>query len=315
LETTNAMSLNFAYALQQVLNATQVAAFYGLLAVSYVLMHAITRRINFAFGALAIWASYSVVNVSMWLMLYTPGHVLLPLLAGAAVAIAHTVLTGLLIERSTVRPLVREPSLAMLAATLGLALAMEETMRLANDSREKWLIPLDGWDFRLGGPASFPIMVTGVQIAVVVIACSIGAGLMVFIARHPFGRTWRACAEDLKMAELTGVNVGQTVVITFALASACAAVAGVLMAVSYGVASFSGGFVIGLKTLFVAVAGGLNSVPGVFVGGILLGAFETAWSATFGPNMRDAAAFFVLTALMIARPQGLFGGSGRTEPV
>jgi branched-chain amino acid transport system permease protein len=309
------MSPNVAYGLQQVLNATQVAAFYGLLAVSYVLMHAITRRINFAFGALSIWASYTIVNVSMWLMLVWPGHVLLPLLLGATVAIAHTVLTGLIIERVAVRPLVQEPSLATLAATLGLALAMEEAMRLANDSREKWLIPFDGWDFRLGGPAAFPIMVTGVQIAVVVIACSIGIGLMLFIARHPFGRVWRACAEDLKMAELSGVNVTRTLMITFGLASACAATAGVLMAISYGVASFSGGFVIGLKTLFIAVVGGLNSVPGVFVGGIILGVFETAWSAIFGPNLRDAAAFLALTGLMIARPQGLFGGAGRTEPV
>jgi branched-chain amino acid transport system permease protein len=309
------MSATAAYALQQVLNATQVASFYGLLAVSYVLMHAITRRINFAFGALSIWASYTIVNVSMWLMLVWPGQVLLPLLIGGAVALAHTVLAGLIIERTTVRPLVREPSLAMLAATLGLALAMEEAMRIANDSREKWLLPIDGLDFRLGGPASFPVMVTGVQMIVVFVACSIGAGLMLFIARHPFGRIWRACAEDLRMAELTGVDVSRTVMITFALASSCAAVAGVLMTLSYGVASFTGGFVIGLKTLFIAVVGGLNSIPGVFVGGIILGAFETAWSAVFGPNLRDAAAFLALTGLMIARPQGLFGGSGATEPV
>ena len=309
------MSATTAYALQQLLNATQVASFYGLLAVSYVLMHAITRRINFAFGALSIWASYTIVNISMWLMLIWPGHVLLPLLIGSGAALAHTVLTGLIIERTVVRPLVREPSLAMLAATLGLALAMEEAMRLANDSREKWLLPIDGLDYRLGGPAAFPVMVTGVQIIVVIVACSIGAGLMLFIARHPFGRIWRACAEDLKMAELTGVNVSRTVMITFALASSCAAVAGVLMTLSYGVASFSGGFVIGLKTLFIAGAGGLNSIPGVFVGGIILGAFETAWSAIFGPNMRDAAAFLALTGLMIARPQGLFGGAVRTEPV
>jgi branched-chain amino acid transport system permease protein len=310
------MALTTAYIIQQALNATQIASFYGLLAVSYVLMHAITRRINFAFGALAIWASYTLVNVSMWLMLHMPGRVLAPLMIGAAVAIGHTVLTGLLIERVAIRPLVRQSSLAMLAATLGLALAMEEVMRLANDSREKWLIPFDGWDFRIGGPAAFPIIVTGAQVVVVVTACTLAGALMVFIARHPFGRIWRACAEDLDMAELTGVNVTRAAMITFALASACAATAGVLMAVSYGVASYSGGFVVGLKTLFVAVVGGLNSVPGVFVGGILLGVFETAWSAIFGPNLRDVAAFAALTALMIARPQGLFGGGAdRAEPV
>ena len=148
------MSATTAYALQQLLNATQVASFYGLLAVSYVLMHAITRRINFAFGALSIWASYTIVNISMWLMLIWPGHVLLPLLIGSGAALAHTVLTGLIIERTVVRPLVREPSLAMLAATLGLALAMEEAMRLANDSREKWLLPIDGLDYRVGADTS-----------------------------------------------------------------------------------------------------------------------------------------------------------------
>ena len=87
------------------------------------------------------------------------------------------------------------------------------------------------------------------------------------------------------------------------------------MALSYGVASFSGGFVIGLKTLFVAVVGGLNSVPGVFAGGIILARFRAAWSAVFGPDCRDAAAFLCFTGLMIARPQGLFGGAARTEPV
>ena len=149
------MSANAAYALQQALNAAQVAAFYGLLAVSYVLMHAITRRINLAFGACRYrhhrrGHCLHVADAE----LARPGAA--PLLIGASAAIAHTVLAGLIIERAAIRPLVREPSLAMLAATLGLALAMEEAMRLANDSREKSLMPLDGWVFRLGGPASFP---------------------------------------------------------------------------------------------------------------------------------------------------------------
>ncbi len=303
------------YFSQQLLNATHVSAFYGLLAVSYVLIHAITQRINFAFGALSIWASYTAVNATLWFLLELPGETLVPLLAGGAIAILHTVVAGYLIERSTVRPLLGAPSLAMLVTTLGVAIAVEEVMRIANGSRERWLPPIDAGILVLGGVPAFPVQITGLQIAVIGVAVLLAMGLIWFISSHPFGRVWRACAEDLRMAELCGVDAGRTLGLTFALASAYAAAAGALIALDYGVASYSGGFVIGLKTLFVAVVGGLNSVPGVFAGGIILGLFETLWSGYVGPEYRDAAAFVALSGLMIAFPHGLFGGRGSTEAV
>jgi len=303
------------YFCQQLLNATHVSAFYGLLAVSYVLIHAITQRINFAFGALSIWASYTAVNATLWFFLELPGETLIPLLAGGAIAILHTVIAGFVVERSTVRPLLGASSLAMLVTTLGVAIAVEETLRIANASRERWLPPIDAGNIVLGGAPAFPIQVTVVQISVIGIAGLLASGLIWFIASHPFGRVWRACAEDLRMAQLCGVDIGRALGMTFALASAYAAAAGVLIALDYGVASYSGGFVIGLKTLFVAIVGGLYSVPGVFAGGIILGLFETLWSGYLGPEYRDAAAFVALGGLMVAFPHGLFAGRGRAEPV
>lgn len=303
------------YLAQQLLNALQISAFYGLLAVSYVLIHAISGRINFAFGALAIWASYTAINTTLWLMLELPGATLVPILVAGAVAVAHTTITGFAIERAAIRPLLRERSLAMLVATLGLAIAMEEAMRLANDSRERWLMPVGARAIALGGPAEFPVQVTVIQVVVVVISISLALALIAFIERHAFGRLWRACAEDLRMAELCGVDIGRTLSVTFLIATAYAAFAGILHALSYGVASYYGGFVIGLKTLFVAVVGGLNSVPGVMAGGIVLGVFETLWSGYVGAEYRDAAAFLCLSALMVLFPRGLFAGDGRVEPV
>jgi len=307
--------MDLAYLAQQLVNALQVSAVYGLLAVSYVLIHAITRRINLAFGAFAIWAGYTTVNTALWLMLRLPGETFLPIVLAGLLAVLHTTLAGAAIERTAIRPLLGHSSLAMLVATLGLAIAMEEAMRLSNDSRERWLKPVAATPIGLGGTEGFAVSATPIQLIVVALA-ALAAGLLVaLVRRHAFGRLWRACSEDLLMAELTGVDVRRTLAITFALASATAAAAGVLLALSYGVATFHGGLVIGLKTLFVAITGGLTSVAGGFLGGLLLGLFETLWSGYLGPEYRDAAAFLALSALMVLFPHGLFGDGGRVDHV
>lgn len=303
------------YFFQQLVNATQVSAIYSLLAVSYVLMHAITQRINFAFGALAVWAGYTIINTTLALRLALPGWVLLPLIAGGCIALAHTVLTGATIVRCVIRPLLPQRSLATLVATLGLAIALEETMRLANDSRERWLPPVSAAAVRIGGSADFDIQITSVQVVVVLIAALFATGLAAVMARHPFGRAWRACAQDLGMAELCGVDAGRTLAITFLIASLAAATAGILLATSYGVATYHGGLVIGLKTLFVAVVGGFGSLAGALIGGLILGLFETLWSGYLGPDYRDAAAFLALSGLMILFPNGLLAPSDRVDHV
>lgn len=307
--------MTLGYVIQQALNALQVSAFYALLAASYVLMHAITRRINFAFGALSIWAGYTFINVTLSLMLEFPASAVLPLTLAGVLAVGHTALVGLVVERRVVRPLVRESSLAMLVTTLGLAIALEEGIRLANDSRERWLAPIGGEPWRLGVVEGFEVMITPVQITGIVVAMALAALLALVIARHPFGRAWRACSQDLHMAELCGVDVGRTLAITFFLATVYAAAAGILVALLYGVASFHGGFVIGLKTLFVAVVGGLSSISGAFVGALLLGLFETFWSGTMGPELRDAAAFVMLAVLLVLFPEGLLAGRGGAKVV
>lgn len=294
-----------AYLLQLLLNGLQVSVLYGLLAVSYVLIHAITRRINFAFGSLAILGGYGAINISTWLALFVPGELVFGLVAACVLAVAHTALFGLAIDRMVSRPLLRASSLAVLVATLGVALTIEEILRLANDSRERWLLPLGGTPITLGSAGGFSIEVTPVRIIVAVLGAVIALAIVAFIKWHPFGRIWRATSQDLVMAEFCGVDVGRAVTITMVLASAIAGSAGAMLAVTYGVASYYGGFVIGLKTLFIAVVGGLGSIEGALIGGLILGLFETLWSG-YGPlAYRDAAAFAVLTLLLILFPNGI----------
>lgn len=289
-----------AYALQIVLNASVVSALYGLLAVAYVLVHGITRRVNLAFGALSVWAAYLAINLALFLMLNNPGATLLPLLMAGAYAIVGTATLGAAIERLVVRPLVRTGTLAMLTATLGLLIALEETMRLLNNSSEKWLMPLFNEPIALD--AGGAVQTTPMQIFVCAIALALAGAVIVGMQRLPFGRRWRAVSQDPAMAELCGIDTGRVLSLTFVLASASAAAAGVLGALYYGQASFSSGLIVGLKTLFVAVVGGLDSVGGTFAAAVALGLFETFWSGYFSEEWRDVISLLGLAALMILLP-------------
>ena len=296
--------MNAAYILQMALNASVVSSLYGLLAVAYVLVHGITRRVNLAFGALSVWSGYLAINLTLYLMLTNPGYTLAPLLVAGGYALVGTTVLGGVIERLVVRPLVRTGTLAMLTATLGLAIALEETMRLINNSSERWLMPM--FDEPVILDSARGVQTTAMQVFVCLAALLLSFALVIGMERLSFGRRWRAVSQDLAMAEMCGVDVARVLVITFAMASFTAAAAGVLGAVYYGQASFYSGLVVGLKTLFVAVIGGLDSVGGTFAAAILLGVFETFWSGYFSQEWRDVISLLALTALMIQFPAGLF---------
>ena len=297
-----------AYFLQQMTTAITVSAFYALLAVSYVLMHGITRRVNLSFGALSVWAGYVLINLALFFILQRPWQLLLPVALGTAYALFDTLVLGSLIERTVIRPLLRVPPLAMLVATLGVSILLEEVMRIENAGKEAWLVPIFNQSIAYAGSENFAATVTPIQLITVALAITFAVLLMLFIDRHPFGRIWRAVSEDLHMAELTGIDANRTLFLTFLLATACAAASGSLLSVAYGSVSFYSGVLTGLKTLFVAVIGGLGSLPGAIFGAFCLGFLETLWSGYIGAEWRDVASFTVLTGALILFPNGLFTG-------
>jgi branched-chain amino acid transport system permease protein len=292
--------------LQQVVNAAIVSGFYGLLAVAYVLMHGITGRVNLAFGALAIWSGSLTISFTLMFMLDRPGQIIVPMVLALAIALLNTTALGFAIERIAIRPLLKTSSLAMLVTTLGIAIVLEEAMRLMNNSRELWLMPVFNQPILSSDSDGFAVQINPIQLIVFGACVALASLLIWFIARHPFGRTWRAVAQDPLMASLCGVDPGRALMLTFLIASTLTAMAGAMLAVYYGSVSFYSGLIIGLKTLFVAVVGGLNSVTGAFVGAILLGVLETFWSAYAATEYRDVASFALLTGLMIFFPSGLF---------
>ncbi len=302
------------YVAQQCLNALVVSAFYALIAVAYVLFHGIANRFNLAFGALAMWAGYLAVGFlagGLWHFRLSPA-VLLGIVAAGS--IASTAVVGGTLGHLVARPLLRQPALAMLIATIGAAIVLEEVMRLAAGSRELWVRPILGDTVAMAEAGGFAVQATVMQIVVLAACLTLASGLAFFISRHRFGRLWRACAQDIRMAELLGVDAGRVLFWTMVLSSAYAAAAGVLMGAYYGSASFYVGFVIGMKALFVAILGGLDSIRGAFVGALFLGGVETLWSAFLPGDWRDVAAFAALTFLIVLMPGGIMAAAQRIDP-
>ena len=159
------------------------------------------------------------------------------------------------------------------------------------------LFSLDGFDVR----------VSWLQIIIVLVTIVLMGGFTWLIAATPLGRRQRACEQDMKMASLLGVDVDRTISLTFVLGAALAAVAGMLFLMYYGVIDFFIGFLAGIKAFTAAVLGGIGSIPGAMVGGMIIGLVEVFWSAYFSVEYKDVAAFIMLAAVLIFLPQGLLG--------
>ncbi|ESR27349.1 ABC transporter permease subunit [Lutibaculum baratangense] len=291
-----------AYLAQQALNTCQIALLYALIALAYVLFHGVTNRFNLAFGALVTWGSYlALAAFSGGLSRRGVPDIALAALA-IAIAVAGAAALGHGVGR-TLRPLLVAPPLAILVATLGWGIALEEAARISAGSRELWLRPL------LGGPAvSFavgaaPMRITLMQGLVWAAAALAIAATLVSMRLSAFGRAWRAVSQDARMAALVGVDIGRVYAVTVLFASALAGTAGALAGLAYGNASFHGALIVATKALFVAILGGLHSPAGAILGALLLAAMESLWSAYLPGDWRDVAVFVVLAALVVHRPR------------
>ncbi len=304
------------YLLQQIVNAAPVGAFYALIAMAYAFVYGLVGRINLAFGEVAVIGAFAMINVLMVVAAAAAG--LSPGLAFGAVAVAVAAAglaagaAGAAMERMVFRPLAAAGTRAFLIATVGLAIALGEMLRLLAGSAERWIQPFLNEPRRLvAGP--YPVTATPMQ-AVEIAGFLAAAGLIaLMMTRSRFGRDWRAVADDPLMARLVGIDPARVAAITFVVSSALAGVAGGLSALHYGHASPYSGLLIGIKALVAAVLGGIGSIPGAALGGFAIGLVETLWSAYLPLAHRDIAVLSILVLVLVFRPSGLFG-LGRGQP-
>ena len=294
------------YLLQQIVNALILGAIYGLTAVGYTLVYGVIGVINFAYGEIYMLGAFAALcTIAVMGMLggsWLPLALVAALLTAVGIAAGHAWVA----ERLVFRALARQPSRALIAA-IALSISLQEYARLTQGSRSHWLAPLNFGDLKLLERAGFTAHITGLQSIIIALTILVGLMLGLVLVRSRFGREIRAVAQDPRMAAMVGVNVNRTVANTFALGGALAGVAGLIDAVYYGGVGFFMGYIVGFKALTAALLGGIGSVAGAILGGLLIGAIETFWAAYLDASYRDVAVFAVLVLVLTFRPSGILG--------
>ena len=296
------------YFVQQLINGITLGSIYGLIAIGYTMVFGIIGMVNFAHGDVfmvsAFIALIAFLILTAWIGI---NSIALALFIVLIVAMLFTSLINWAIERVAYRPLRGSFRLAPLISAIGMSIFLSNFVQVTQGPRNKSIPPMVQGEFVLFNNNNFPVTLSYKQLIIWGVTAVLLAGFWYLVSKTRLGRAQRACEQDQKMAALVGVNVDRTISMTFVIAAALAAVAGTMYLMYYGVITFSDGFVPGVKAFTAAVLGGIGSLPGAVVGGLIIGLIETLWSAYFSIDYKDVAAFSVLAITLIFLPQGLFG--------
>ena len=296
--------------LQQIVNGLVQGSVYALVALGYTMVYGILGLINFAHGEVVMVGAMVALAVLQTLLAAALSPVL-AVLCSLMVAVAACMALGYGIERIAYRPLRNAPRLAPLITAIGVSIVLQNlAMMIWGREYHAFPLPFSNGLHEIGGA-----IITDVQIAIVLIALLMMAGLMVLIHRSRFGRAMRAVAENPAAAALMGVDINRVISATFMLGSALAAVAGFMVSANYGIVHYYMGFMLGLKAFTAAVLGGIGNLRGAMLGGVVLGLIESLGAGYigdlsggfFGSNYQDVFAFLVLIAVLVFRPSGLLG--------
>jgi branched-chain amino acid transport system permease protein len=222
------------------------------------------------------------------------------------VAMVITALWNWAIERIAYRPLRGSFRLAPLISAIGMSIFLSNFVQVAQGPNNKSVPPMFNKLVQLTDGA-YRVTISYKQIIIMVVTATLLLAFWWMVQKTSLGRAQRACEQDRKMAALLGVNVDRTISLTFVIGAALAAVAGTLYMMYYGVVNFADGFVPGVKAFTAAVLGGIGSLPGAVIGGLLIGLIETFWSAYFSSDYKDVAAFSILAVTLVFMPSGLLG--------
>ena len=293
---------------QQLINGLTLGSIYGLIAIGYTMVFGILNMVNFAHSGVFVWSAFIALNA--FLLLTSWLGVSSMVLALMIIMVVSMVLTSVLnwtIERVAYRPLRRSFRLAPLISSIGMSIFLTNFIQVSQGQRNKSIPPMFGGVVTLIEGRGYDVAISYEQMTIWAVTALLLVAFWYLVTKTSLGRAQRACEQDQKMAALVGVNVDRTISITFIIAAALAAVAGTMYLMYYGVVNFADGFVPGIKAFTAAVLGGIGSLPGAVIGGLLIGLIETMWSAYFSIDYKDVAVFGVLAITLIFLPQGILG--------
>jgi len=293
------------YFIQQLVNGITLGSIYGLIAIGYTMVYGIIGMVNFAHGDVFMISTFMVMIFYLVVsQILGISSVAIALLLVLVVTMLLTAFWNWVIERLAYRPLRGSFRLAPLISAIGMSILLMNLAQVLQGPTNKSLPPLITGSFLFldGG-----IVVPTKRVIIVAVTAVLLLIFWYLVQRTPLGRAQRACEQDMRMASLLGINVDRTIAITFIMGAALAAVAGLLYVVEYGSVNFADGFVPGVKAFTAAVLGGIGSLPGAVLGGLMIGLIEALWGGYVSSDYKDVAAFSILAIVLIFMPSGLLG--------
>ena len=286
------MLINF---IEQLINGLRTGSIYALIAIGYTMVYGIAKMINFAHG--------DIIMVGAYALYFSISVLGLPVPIALSITVIICGVLGVMIEKVAYKPLRSAPPLAVLITAIGMSFFLQSASLLIFGSTPipfQSIIP--NVNISIG-----PVVISSITVVTLIVTAIAMILLTLFVNKTKLGSAMRAVSEDKGAAELMGINVNSTISMTFAIGSALAAVAGVLYICQYQSMKPTLGALPGIKAFVAAVLGGIGSIPGAMIGGILLGLIESVSKAYISTELADAIVFGVLIVVLLFRPSGLLG--------
>lgn len=291
------------YFLSCLISGIGLGSVYAIIALGYTMVYGIAKMLNFAHG--------DIIMVGAYVAFFALTRFALPTIFAVIIAVIICTVLGIVIEKLAYKPLRKANSLSVLITAIGVSYFLENAAQLLWTSSPKMFSSvIDGGITLFDGQLS----ISYISIITIVVCIITMILLMLFINKTKTGSAMRACSEDKDAASLMGINVNKTISITFAIGSGLAAIAAVLLCSSYPAVYPTLGSMPGIKAFTAAVFGGIGSIPGAFIGGLLLGVIENLAKTYVSTQLSDAVVFAVLIIVLLLKPAGILGKK-KTEKV
>ena len=286
------MLINF---IEQLINGLRTGSIYALIAIGYTMVYGIAKMINFAHG--------DIIMVGAYALYFSISVLGLPVPVALVITVIVCAVLGVVIEKVAYKPIRSAPPLAVLITAIGMSFFLQSASLLIFGSTP---IPFQSVIPNVNISVG-PVVISSITVVTLIVTAIAMILLTLFVNKTKMGSAMRAVSEDKGAAELMGINVNSTISLTFAIGSALAAVAGVLYICQYQSMKPTLGALPGIKAFVAAVLGGIGSIPGAMLGGILLGLIESVSKAYISTELADAIVFGVLIVVLLFRPSGLLG--------
>ncbi len=291
--------------LQQLVNGLTLGSVYALIALGYTMVYGILELINFAHGEIYMLGAYlGIIFLGFFTAIGLTSYSLpLALVLTLLLSIIFCSSYGFTIEKIAYKPLRKAPRLSPLISAIGVSIFLQNYVMLTQGATDK-VFP------HLFGSSTIKFMsvsMTYLQLFILLTSGGLMVALHLFVVKTKIGKAMRATAQDKIMASLVGINIDTVISTTFIIGSGLAAVAGVMVAMYYGLVNYFIGYIAGIKAFTAAVLGGIGSIPGAMFGGILLGLVESLGASYISSEYKDAYAFVILIIVLLIKPSGLFG--------